>query len=55
MERKQAVTLSADRIRSLRRGFRQALNPRSYFRGTGLGSQAGLQRIGVTVAWLPPG
>jgi uncharacterized cupin superfamily protein len=55
MERKQAVVLKAQEIQQARRAYRQRLNPRSLFHGTGLASRAGLARAGVSIAWLPSG
>jgi uncharacterized cupin superfamily protein len=55
MERKPARTLRAKEIAEHRKGYRQRLNPASFFRGTELASLGGLARTGVSIAWLPPG
>jgi uncharacterized cupin superfamily protein len=55
MEKKPAVVLRAAEIEGKRRAYTQRLNPNSLFDGAGLASVAGLSRVGVSVAWLPPG
>jgi uncharacterized cupin superfamily protein len=55
MERKPARLLRAASILENRRWFSQRLNPSSRFRASSLGETGGLERIGVSIAWLPPG
>ena len=55
MERKPARLLRAANIVEKRRWFSQRLNPSSRFRVSSLGEAGGLERVGVSIAWLPPG
>src|SRR6266567_7405341 len=55
MERKPGTILRAAEILAHRRSFSQRLNPNSLLRGTGLARRCGLERVGVSMAWLAPG
>ncbi len=55
MEPKPARLLRAASIFEKRRWFSQRLNPSSRFRAFSLAEAAGLERVGVSVAWLAPG
>ena len=55
MERKPARLLRAASIFEKRRWFSQRLNPSSRFQACSLAEAAGLERVGVSIAWLPPG
>jgi uncharacterized cupin superfamily protein len=55
MERKPARLLRAASILERRRWFSQQLNPRSRFQASSLAETGGLERVGVSIAWLPPG
>jgi uncharacterized cupin superfamily protein len=47
--------LRAANIVEKRRWFSQRRNPSSRFRVSSLGEAGGLERVGVSIAWLPPG
>jgi uncharacterized cupin superfamily protein len=55
MERKPATVLRAVDIEAKARWYEQQLNPRSAFRGSELARAGGLERIGLSIAFLPPG
>src|SRR5262245_61490012 len=55
MSEKKAGLVRAADIRAQRRAFMQRLNPDSRFEGSGLGRRCGLERTGVSIAWLAPG
>jgi uncharacterized cupin superfamily protein len=55
MERKKAGVLRARDIDGATRTYHQRLNPRSRFRGAGIGRLGGLERTGVSLARLAPG
>src|SRR5262245_32077870 len=55
MERKSATLLRAAEIAQRCQWFTQRLNPGSAFQRVRLGAAAGLSRVGLTLAWIPPG
>jgi len=55
MDRKPATILRASEIETTARWYAQRLNPESRFRGTELARAGNLERIGVSIAFLPPG
>ena len=55
MDRKPATIVRSSEIEARARWYTQGLNPRSRFRGTELASSGGLERSGVSIAFLPPG
>jgi uncharacterized cupin superfamily protein len=55
MERKPAKIIRGDEAERDGTWFAQRLNPRSQFRGSALARKAGLERVGVSLARLPPG
>jgi len=54
MDRKPARLLRAPSILEKRHWFTQRLNPRSRFQASSLAEAGGLERVGVSIAWLPP-
>lgn len=55
MDPKPARLIRAAEIESRREAYQQRLNPRSRFEGTELSRPGGLERVGVSIAWLAPG
>src|SRR5258708_28037401 len=55
MNPKPAKVIRAAEIQRERLPYTQRLNPRSRFEGTELAHPGGLQRVGVSIAWLRPG
>jgi len=55
MERKPACILRSAEILARRTAYSQRLNPRSHFASTHLTMHAGFARVGISLAWLPPG
>jgi uncharacterized cupin superfamily protein len=55
MKAKPARLIRAAEISRQRAAYRQRLNPRSRFEGTELSRPGGLERVGVSIAWLKPG
>jgi uncharacterized cupin superfamily protein len=55
MERKPARLLRATSILERRSWFSQRLNPNSRFQASSLAEAGGLERVGVSIVWLPPG
>ena len=55
MERKPARLLRAASILEKRRWFSQRLNQSSRFQASSLAEAGGLERVGVSIAWLAPG
>jgi uncharacterized cupin superfamily protein len=55
MDPKPAKVIRAADIQRDRAAYTQRLNPRSRFEGTELAHPGGLQRVGVSIAWLRPG
>jgi len=51
----KAKVLRYEEMLGHRRSYTQRLNPGSLVRIAGLSRRAGLSRIGVSMAWLPPG
>ena len=52
---KPAKLIRAAQIQRERAAYRQKLNPRSRFEGTELARPGGLEKVGVSIAWLRPG
>src|SRR5262245_33692884 len=50
-----ARLLLATSILEKRHWFSQRLNPSSRFQASSLAEAGGLERVGVSIAWLPPG
>lgn len=55
MNRKPAGILTAAEMREKRQRFTQGLNPGSEFQICRLGIRGGLERTGVSIAWIDPG
>jgi uncharacterized cupin superfamily protein len=55
MKAKPAKVIRAAEILSGRAPYSQKLNPRSRFVGADLSRPGGLERVGVSIAWLKPG
>jgi uncharacterized cupin superfamily protein len=55
MKTKPAKVLRAADIRRERAAYKQKLNPRSRFEGSELARTTGMEKLGVSVAWLKPG
>jgi uncharacterized cupin superfamily protein len=55
MKGKPAKLIRAAEIEKGRAPYRQRLNPRSRFLGADLSRPGGLERVGVSIAWLKPG
>jgi uncharacterized cupin superfamily protein len=55
MTRKPGKVIRAAQIQSERAAYRQRLNPRSRFEGSELSRPAGMEKLGVSIAWLKPG
>jgi uncharacterized cupin superfamily protein len=55
MTRKPGKVIRAAQIQSDRGAYRIKLNPRSRFEGTELSRPAGMEKLGVSIAWLEPG
>src|SRR5689334_19104131 len=53
--RRPAVVFRKDEITAREHPYEQRLNPRSRFRGSRLGRDAGLRSVGVSLGRIPPG
>ena len=55
MRAKPAKVIRAGEMQRDRAAYTQRLNPRSRFLAADLGRPAGLEKLGVSIAWLQPG
>lgn len=55
MNAKPAKVIRAEEIRRQRAPYQQRLNPKSLFEATELARPGGLERVGISIAWLAPG